>query len=84
MIDGRALTDTDMAMTVLFNMFSRCPVLAVPSGMTDAGLPTDIQIVGRPYDDAMTFRVARVLERARPWLDDASRRPALAAMTAPV
>ncbi|MCH8884152.1 MAG: hypothetical protein IIA41_11740, partial [SAR324 cluster bacterium] len=73
-VDGRSLTDTDMAMTVLFNMFSRCPVLAVPSGMTDAGLPTGLQIVGRPYDDAMTFRVARALERARPWLNDASRR----------
>ena len=83
-VDGRSLTDTDMAMTVLFNMFSRCPVLAVPSGMTDAGLPTGIQIVGRPCDDAMTFRVARALERARPWLNDASRRPTLAAMTAAV
>ncbi len=83
-VDGRSLTDTDMAMTALFNMFSRCPVLAVPSGMTDAGLPTGLQIVGRPYDDAMAFRVARALERARPWLDDASRRPALAAMTAPL
>ena len=83
-VDGRELTDTDMAMTSLFNMFSRCPVLGVPSGMTDAGLPTGIQIVGRPCDDAMTFRVARALERARPWLDTAARRPALAAMTAPV
>ena len=68
-------------MTSLFNMFSRCPVLAVPSGMTDAGLPTGIQIVGRPCDDAMVFRIARALERERPWLDDPSRRPRLEAMT---
>jgi Asp-tRNA(Asn)/Glu-tRNA(Gln) amidotransferase A subunit family amidase len=81
LVDGRSLTDTDTAMTSLFNMFSRCPVLAVPSGMTDAGLPTGIQIVGRPCDDAMVFRIARALERERPWLDDPSRRPSIEAMT---
>lgn len=82
MINGHSLTDTDTAMTALFNMFSRCPVLAVPSGMTDGGLPTGIQIVGRPLDDPSVFRVAGALERQRPWLDTPSRRPSLAAMTA--
>jgi amidase len=81
MVNGRRLTDTDTAMTVLFNMFSRCPVLAIPSGTTDAGLPTGIQIVGRPCDDPTPFRVARALELGRPWLDTVARRPGLAAMT---
>jgi Asp-tRNA(Asn)/Glu-tRNA(Gln) amidotransferase A subunit family amidase len=80
LIDGHRLTDTDTAMTALFNMFSRCPVLSVPSGMTDAGLPTGLQIVGCPYDDATPFRVARALERRRPWLDTPARRPTLAGM----
>ena len=80
-INGHSLTDTDTAMTALFNMFSRCPVLAVPSGMTDAGLPTGIQIVGRPLDDPTVFRIARALECQRPWLDTPARRPPLAAMT---
>ena len=80
-INGHSLTDTDTAMTALFNMFSRCPVLAVPSGMSDNGLPTGMQIVGRPLDDPTVFRVAHALERQRPWLDDPARRPSLATMT---
>ena len=80
-VNGRRLTDSDTAMTALFNMFSRCPALAVPSGLTGAGLPTGLQIVGRPCDDIPVFRVARALERARPWLDVPARRPSLAAMT---
>jgi len=76
-VNGKALTDTDTAMTVLWNMFGRCPVLAVPSGRTDGGLPTGIQIVGRPEDDVTVFRIAAALERRRPWLDYAERRPSL-------
>ncbi len=79
MVRGRSLTDTDTAMTALFNMFSRCPVLSVPSGMTDAGLPTGLQIVGRACDDPTVFRVARALEQRRPWLDVTERRPGIAA-----
>jgi amidase len=77
-VNGRALTDTDTSMTVLWNMFGRCPVLAVPSGLTDSRLPTGIQIVGRPEDDVTVFRIAAALETRRPWLDCAERRPPLA------
>ena len=77
-VNGRQITDTDTAMTALFNMYSRCPALAVPSGMTDAGLPTSLQIVGRPHDDATVFRIGSALERQRPWLDTSERRPPIA------
>ena len=50
-----------------FNMVSQCPVIAVPSGLTDAGLPTGIQIVGRTFDDASVFRAAAAYEAASPW-----------------
>jgi Asp-tRNA(Asn)/Glu-tRNA(Gln) amidotransferase A subunit family amidase len=73
-VDGHEITDTDTAMTALFNMFNRCPVLSVPAGMTDRGLPVGVQIVGRPYDDVMTFRIGRAIEERRPW---AQRRPEL-------
>jgi aspartyl-tRNA(Asn)/glutamyl-tRNA(Gln) amidotransferase subunit A len=63
--------------TPAFNIASRCPVLAVPSGFADNGVPTGIQIVGRTYDDATVFRVGAALERARPWLDAPERRPAI-------
>ena len=76
-VNGKQLTDTDTAMTVLFNMYNRCLVLAVPSGLTDAGLPTSLQIVGRPHDDATVFRIGSALEQQRPWLDAPARRPSL-------
>ena len=52
------------ALTLPFNIASRCPVLAVPSGIADNGVPTGVQIVGRTYDDITTFRVAYALESA--------------------
>jgi len=55
-------------LTPVFNVFSRCPVLAVPSGFADNGVPTGIQIVGRTYDDVTPFRVGAACEQARPWL----------------
>ncbi len=69
------ITDTDTAMTALFNMFNRCAVLSVPAGLTDDGLPVGIQIVSRPYDDVTAFHIGQAIERRRPWLDCAERRP---------
>ena len=69
-------------LTPIFNVFSRCPVLAVPSGFGDNGVPTGIQIVGRTYDDLTPFRLGAACEAARPWLDVPSRRPEIAAASA--
>ena len=55
-------------MTTPFNMFSACPVLAVPSGVaTSNGVPTGIQIVGRTFEDETVFRIGAALEQVRPW-----------------
>ncbi len=67
----------DSTMTILFNMFSRCPVLALPSGYTDKGMPTSVQVAGRPFDDKTVFRVAQALERNRPWFDCPQHRPSV-------
>ena len=69
----------DSIPTPVFNILSRCPVLAVPSGFADNGVPTGIQIVGRTYDDVTAFRVGAALELLRPWLDRPERQPACAA-----
>jgi len=61
-------------MTAPFNINNRCPVLAVPSGMADCGIPTGVQIVGHPFDDATVFAVGAAVETVRPW---ARRRPDL-------
>jgi Asp-tRNA(Asn)/Glu-tRNA(Gln) amidotransferase A subunit family amidase len=55
-------------MTTPFNLFSACPVLAVPSGVASSnGVPTGIQIVARTYDDVAAFRIGAALEQVRPW-----------------
>jgi Asp-tRNA(Asn)/Glu-tRNA(Gln) amidotransferase A subunit family amidase len=67
----------DSIMTAPFNVMSRCPVLAVPSGFADNGVPTGLQIVGRTYDDETVFRVGAALEQVQPWFDTPERRPTL-------
>jgi amidase len=65
-------------LTPVFNVMSRLPVLAVPSGLADNGVPTGVQIAARSYDDVTAFRVGAALEQARPW----PARPPLEAVVA--
>lgn len=51
-------------MTYPFNTLSRCPVLSMPSGIADNGVPTGIQLVGKPYADAAVLRTGLALEKA--------------------
>ena len=41
--------------------------MSIPSGFSDGGMPTGLQIVGQTYDDPGVFRIAAALEKARPW-----------------
>ena len=66
------------AMTTPFNMLSRLPVLAVPSGRAKNGVPTGIQIVGRSYADRDVFRAGMAYEAALGgWFNSAGKRPKL-------
>jgi aspartyl-tRNA(Asn)/glutamyl-tRNA(Gln) amidotransferase subunit A len=59
-----------------FNL-SQQPAASVPCGLTAAGLPVGLQIVGPMYADALVLRAARAFEAARPWpLPEAPRAPA--------
>ena len=64
-----ALTQAQMynALTPMFNISSRCPVVAVPSGRDPSGRPTGVQVVARPYEDATALAVAAAIERVAPW-----------------
>lgn len=53
-------------MTVPFNIANRRPVMAMPSGVGSAGVPTSVQLVGHPYDCAPVFEVAAGLEQLVP------------------
>ncbi|MDH3521911.1 MAG: amidase [Myxococcales bacterium] len=77
-INGKEVhPEIDVAMNHHFNMLSRCPVLAVPSGVASNGVPTGIQIVGKAYDDVSVFRTAAALEAAAPRFSGDATRPAL-------
>lgn len=54
-----------------FNL-TRQPAASVPCGLTSAGLPIGLQIVGPLYADALVLRAARAFERSYP-----APRPAL-------
>ena len=49
-----------------FNLTQQ-PAASVPCGLTAAGLPVGLQIVGPMHADALVLRAARAFEAARPW-----------------
>jgi aspartyl-tRNA(Asn)/glutamyl-tRNA(Gln) amidotransferase subunit A len=58
------------AMSVPFTMLANLcwnPACSVPAGLSSAGLPVGLQIMGRRHDDHVVLRLARLLERARSW-----------------
>jgi len=61
---GRMLA---LDMTSVFNNVAQCPVMSVPSGTDDNGLPTAVQLVGPRYADPLVFRVAAAIEEDLPW-----------------
>lgn len=59
--------------TYPFNLTGQ-PVISVPCGFTDDGLPVGLQIAGRRHADAAVLRAAAAYEQAAPW---AAHRPPL-------
>jgi aspartyl-tRNA(Asn)/glutamyl-tRNA(Gln) amidotransferase subunit A len=77
-INGQSMPTHILAMMTLpFNLFSRCPVLSVPSGLASNGVPTGVQIVARTYEDISAFRVAAAVEAAGFGFGSPDWRPAL-------
>ena len=68
-----ATTLTQPSFTGPFNL-SGLPAVSTPSGLSDEGLPMGIQVVGRPFDEAIALRVAYAYEQAARFID---RRPPL-------
>jgi amidase len=52
--------------TSLFNVTGQ-PAISVPIGLGSDGLPTGVQIVGRPLAEDRLLQLARQLEYANPW-----------------
>lgn len=54
------------------------PALNVPAGFDPSGLPTGIQLIGRPHDELGCLQLAHAYEQATGWV--ARRPPALAGL----
>ncbi len=65
------------ALTPVFNIASRHPVLNVPSGRASNGIPTGVQVVARTYDDVTAFQVGAAAERELGLWSDPAWRPNL-------
>jgi amidase len=64
-IDGQELTTYVDWIAITFCLsLTGCPVVALPCGLSDEGLPIGVQLVGRPGSDARLLSYARRLEEA--------------------
>jgi aspartyl-tRNA(Asn)/glutamyl-tRNA(Gln) amidotransferase subunit A len=54
--------DALVAFTRVFNLL-RVPAISVPCGFTAAGLPIGLQLVGRPFDEALVLRAAHAYQQ---------------------
>ncbi|HVC63013.1 MAG TPA: amidase [Acetobacteraceae bacterium] len=61
-----ALSSASPMQTIPFNVTGH-PAMSVPIGLASDRLPISVQIVGRPFDEAMLFRVGRAIEHLSGW-----------------
>lgn len=62
-VNGVSLnTDYDWVTTHAFNMLGQLPVLTVPVGRAENGMPVGVQVVARSFDDNTAFRAAAFIE----------------------
>lgn len=47
--------------------FLGLPALSVPAGMSGANLPIGMQLIGRPFDEALLFKVGDAYQRETGW-----------------
>jgi amidase len=70
-ISTLALVAARVPFQAIFNVTGQ-PAAVVPWDVDRNGLPTSIQLVGRPFDEATLLSLAAQIEQTRPW---AQRRP---------
>ena len=78
-IDGRRVdAEFGYSLTHQFNLLGPCPAISIPSGHTGLGLPTGLQIIGKPFDDLAVIGAAWAFETAAgTWFSTPASRPNL-------
>ncbi|HEX5327678.1 MAG TPA: amidase [Acetobacteraceae bacterium] len=61
-----ALSSVSPMQTIPFNVTGH-PAMSVPVGLSPDHLPLSVQVVGRPFDEAMVLRVGRAVETLSGW-----------------
>jgi amidase len=61
-----ALVAARVPFQAMFNVTGQ-PAAVVPWGLDANGIPTSIQLVGRPFDEATLLSLSAQIESARPW-----------------
>lgn len=61
-----ALSSSSPMQTIPFNVTGH-PAMSVPVGLASNHLPLSVQVVGRPFDEAMVLRVGRAIEQLSGW-----------------
>jgi aspartyl-tRNA(Asn)/glutamyl-tRNA(Gln) amidotransferase subunit A len=62
--------DARSALTMVFTPYWNLtgnPVLAIPIGFDDAGLPLSMQVVGRPFDERTVLRAGHAYQQVTSW-----------------
>jgi amidase len=72
-ISTLTLVAASVPFQAVFNVTGQ-PAAVVPWGFDGNGVPTSIQLVGRPFDEATLLSLGAQIEKARPWAD---KRPAV-------
>ncbi|BCR03667.1 glutamyl-tRNA(Gln) amidotransferase subunit A [Desulfuromonas versatilis] len=52
--------------TIPVNLAGTC-AMSLPCGLTDAGLPIGLQLIGKPFDEATILRAGHAFEQATDW-----------------
>ena len=67
-IAGRTMDSYHRWMEVVTpGTLSGCPVISIPAGFDERGLPMGIQLIGRPRNDLSLLQLARLHEQVAPW-----------------
>ena len=66
-INGRRQPLADVTRSAPLFSLTGYPALVVPCGFTAEGLPTGMQLVGRPFSETELFRAAHAYEQAAGW-----------------
>jgi aspartyl-tRNA(Asn)/glutamyl-tRNA(Gln) amidotransferase subunit A len=66
-IDGRDASKTGPEPFGFLANVAWNPSISIPAGLTRAGLPVGLQIIGRRHRDDVLLRLARIFEQVQPW-----------------